>query len=670
MSEATENFVDAVVAPLEDDAELSLTARQQLGETLDPGVPESEVASASERVGRSAWKRWQKGWLIAVLLVSVPMVLLTVGKLRRSVNEVRGAINPIWTMAVQEPNAHPAWAQGMGTEARLILFGAEGAVTEVDRWRPLWESDRENPVYYQKFVMVQQNEEKRLPADFLEFAQSIDPGNGWYRVVVAAHEMDHLIKMGSIPRADREAGKAIPYEILDEDEFGKRIALLHEASAAPRLVSHHKDLVELQFKLMPRPRDFPELVRSYMIFADTTIGMSSMKSSRLIAAEAQRCQREGDRDAFLKLEKTWKRMVETQIEQSNTLVEALIAQAFMSGTLSSMRDAAIALEVNDEAWTDLETAIRERKEEISKAPLDEAVISQHGSMLASLSLPMVGRMIRGMDPLTREELLPSVRVDQAFLGRILCASGWQVVGMVVLVSWLAMFSIPKVTRVLGRRLQGIFRPVDWMWIMLGGLIAPLCLFLIFRYATPLGRLDWGPRLTLYAIPIGHFISLLLMWLVWPMILACWRMEKAGAVVRWTFGKRWFAGLVMAGPPVAMILLGMGVPMGTHSLILLGCATFLGVLCLVWLLFRPGCGSQGGFAGRVESAAHLYAVRPAWLGAMLGFALLIPFFHAEERRWMRRDTILQPTTSMTAYESRVTEHLKGELRDILEMHPLE
>lgn len=669
MTLGQEQLIDTVVAGIEDDAEMVLQARQHLGEMVVQDATDEELAASAQRVAAAGWKRWQKMWLIAVLVVSVPMVVVVVGKLRQGVSSVRGSISPIMMIASPEPNAHPGWAQGMGAEARLILFGAEGAITEVDRWKPLWDGDRENALYYKHFAKVYMNEDGRLPPDFLETGKSLEPDNGWYDFIVATHDWEDVVRRESVQRADRETGVAAPHEVLDEEDFNRRIAQLHEAARAPELLSGQKEFTELRYKIMPSAGDFFEMVQSYMLWAEVTISTSTLDAARLISAEAQRCQRDEDREGFDELVATWNRLVETQLDQGHSLVEALIGNAFLAGTLPSMRDAAQALDMNGGGWTDLETAVRERKQELSKGSREEPVVTQHGSMLGSLSLPMIGRQVEQMEPLKREDLLPSVRVEQAFLRRVLCASGWQLTGLVLLVSWLGMWAVPKLVRSLGSRLQGVLRPVDWMWIMLGGVLAPMVIFLLFRYATPFSRLDWGPRLTLYVIPIGHFIALLMMWLVWPLIIAAWRMEIVGGMFGWVMKKRVFAWIVMAAPPVAMVLLGLGVPMGGHSLVMLGGAVVAGILCLVWLAFRPGCGAQSVFGRRLLRVTHWHAVRPAWLGAMLGFALMIPLFHAEERRWMKRDEVLRPTSSMTAYEGRVTEQVIQELRDLLEAHPV-
>lgn len=62
-----------------------------------------------------------------------------------------------------------------------------------------------------------------------------------------------------------------------------------------------------------------------------------------------------------------------------------------------------------------------------------------------------------------------------------------------------------------------------------------------------------------------------------------------------------------------------------------------------------------------------AVR-AWIAGMLLLAALVPYFHSQERRWIRRDCLLNAdalSSTPFRYESKVTAILRGELREMLE-----
>ena len=670
MKESELGLIDAAVAPLEGDDELQLVARQQLGGIVDPDAPEDVVREATKALQKGKSALWKWGGLAMVILLSLPMLYWLAVKGRGGVVRVLSELNVIMPSTAPDEAAGGGWQNKLSEQERLLLFGKKGATSQVATWRPLWESDPENPAFYQEYLLSFRLDRRPLPADVIETGQRIDPGNGWYRLRMATEDLDTVVEIDSPARSASKAGAASSYRILDEEEFRERLALLHAACREPRLESHVRELARQRFELVPPAVDFVSMTQAYLVTASQRFDVSSKDVWQLVAAEAQRCQRENDREGFLELSKTWRRLAEAKLDEGYVLIDALLAQAFLTGTLPSMRDAAQALDVHGEDWAALEKAVRERKETLSARKTGNQVITQHGSFLGSLTLPMVNRFVEDIPPLTVDDLRPSVRVDQALLGRLLSGLGWLVLGLVVVSSLGIASGSPKVIKVLARRFRGLLGIRDWMWILVGGVGVPLLLFLGIRYGTPLARLDWGPRLTLYAVPMGHFVALLLMWLVWPVVIAAWRFERCGQVFGWSFRKRIAAGLAMASPVIGMVLLGLGVPMGGHSLVLFGLACALGLYTLIWGVLRPGCGGEKGFGRKLQRGTLASATRPAWLTAMVTFALLSPFFAAEERRWMARDEILKPTPSMSSYEERVTQQVVKELRQLLEDHPIE
>jgi hypothetical protein len=428
------------------------------------------------------------------------------------------------------------------------------------------------------------------------------------------------------------------------------------------------ELAGRRFDLIPPAEDFGGMIGSIMITISTQrFDTSRFRVSGLFAAEAQRCQREGDREAMAALMKTWRRWVEVSLDDSWRLLDALLLQAFMINSLPSMRDAALALDLNGEAWSDLEAAVRERKRELSARTQDHEPIVRHGSAMASMTLISPVNMAMDLEPLAIDDLRPSLRVEQALLAQALGSAGWLIAGLVVLGSLLGASWVSKPVRMIAGRVQSLLRRSDWVWIGAGGVIGPVLIFLVFRYATPWSRLDWGPKMTLYAAPIGHFVALLLMWLTWPVVIAAWRLEKRGSVLGWTLRRRCWAGVALAAPPLAMVMLGLAVPPGGHSVPLVVASIIAGVVTLLWLSIRPGIGGAKGFGRSLQRTTLLVVSRPAWLAAMLGFAVLVAMFSVEERRWMARDGLLKPTAAMTAYENLVTKQVTKELRELLKEH---
>lgn len=667
MSEARERLIEAVVSPLAGDDELQLIGRQQVGKLIDPAVGESCLDEATERLARPGSRRWRWLGLAVVLVVSLPMIywaLLKGGS---------GAIGGFRNMdrlvhgEVPDDGTGGSWRAALSEEEELLLFGnprEHGA----DRWRPLWDFDPRNPAYYQEYVLSYKSEQSDFPEDLIEIGDQIDSGNGWYRMVMAASAVDRLVEVDSLAREEREEGVAKSHDILDPVAFREKVEMFHEGCQSPRLEAYGSDLAKKRFSHLPPSEDMISMIWNLsLVVANQRFDSSFKELALLINAEAQRCQREGDREGFIQLRKSWHRLVTARLDASCNLVDGLISQLLIQTTLPSMRDAAEAVGVDGGHWRSLEEVLRKRKEKISARAIDDHLIDQHGSYLASLILPMIQRMVEEAPPVTAEDLLPSVRVEQALVARILSGMGWLILAVVTLLSLAVTAGVPQAIKPVAKGLQSWLDVSDWLWILLGGVGGPLVLFLGIRYGTPLSRLDWGPRLTLYVVPFSHFVALLLMWLVWPVVIAAWRLEKRGEVFSWRLGKRAFAVLALVAPVLGMVLMGFGVPMGGHTLILMGVVCTLGLVPLIWWIFRPGWGAPRGYGRRLQRAVLQKASRPAWLAAMAGFAVLSPFFEAEERRWLRRDELLRPAPSMTAYEGRVTGILVSELTTLLETH---
>ncbi len=166
MSHEKEHWIETVVAPLHGDAELRLMAEQQLGEVISPEASDEDLKVVSKKLGDLGKQRWRLIWLTIVMLVSVPLIAGTLFKLGSNLGPVRTAMSPMMAMAGSGTNQYPKWARDLSNQERLVVFGAEGAMGEVDRWEPLWKSDPDNPLYFQEYALAYLQERSSLPPDF------------------------------------------------------------------------------------------------------------------------------------------------------------------------------------------------------------------------------------------------------------------------------------------------------------------------------------------------------------------------------------------------------------------------------------------------------------------------------------------------------------------------
>lgn len=665
-----DRFLQAAVEPLADNAELQLAARHQLEASLSPEAGEAELDAAASRLERGGKVRWRRAWAVAVLLCSLPMLLGPVRSLVAGYREFREVSSGPFRVA--STPLSEAWE--LSPQERLLLFGEPVSGSSAETWRPLWESDPENPMFYLEYARGHEEDFSDVPPDFLQQGEALDPDNGWFLLKLAT--LDHR----SVVERDRSSSrlhrsgpkKPVTWTVKDAGELAKRIDLLHRAAAAGRIDSYQGELNRLRFESLPQAGELVEQLRVMAYLAGGRLDRVGMGVADLIGAEARRCEAEGDRQGFVALAETWEAVMKAQVEDGFTLVDMLLARAALTATLPVMSEVAAALDVDPVKWKGrakrAEESLSDRMEK-EKHPSSRRValqdrISRHASVLGALSLPVFGRQCRESPELTRAELLPATRTEQAFLGRAMSGVGWQILGLVSLLSLAAGASQSMLIKRMEPVLSRLLGPRDAAWIALGGVVLPLAIFLFLRHATPLSRLDWGPRLTFYAVPIAHFVGLLLMLLVWPVAIASWRVAKAGSPLGW---KRpgWLAVSVAVAPPAGMLCFSFAVPPGPASMPLAIAGMALGAWALVGLGLQSSVFSKA--EARLRRRVISRAVRPAWWGGLLVMVALAFHFHAEERRWFARDELMRVTRpgGLNDYEIRVTEQLREEMGELLE-----
>ncbi|MCH7228291.1 hypothetical protein [Haloferula sp. A504] len=654
-----DRFLDAAAEPLTDNAELQLAARRQLDTELSPEVGEEELAGAAERLGRQAPGRWRWIWAALVLVASVAMMFGPLWKGAMAWLEARAQMAPLVFASESRLSFH----ESLSKEDRLLLFGDESVPEGSGRWLPLWESDPENPMFYLEYATADYG---TIPEDFLEVGERLDPGNGWFALKAAATGARDVLEREGPGRRDREARGKTVWIVNDESDVARRIELVKQGAMAERIESYHGRLAELRFSKLPRPGEFAESIPIMVYLASMRIDVDEQRLAELFAFEAGRCEREGDREAFRELATAWDRLFRARLEAARTLVETLIVNAGMGLSLPEMSSAAESLEVDAAMWKSRADRWQARKDTLktaSDADLEERT-ARYGSMLTSFSLPSISRQVLDPPQVTRADLLPATRVEQALLGRMMSGAGWLLLGLFGLASLSVVGMQAPLTRRMAKVLGRAFALRDALWIGGAGVLLPLAIYLVMRYATPLGRMEWGPRLTMYAVPVSHFVGLLLMWIVWPVVVAERRAVHGLGVLGW---KRpgWWAWSAAVAPLAGMLCFSFAVPPGSTTVPLGVAGIACGAWSLVWFLGHAGRGVFGAARIRLQRGTVARAVRPAWLGAMLSLALLVVFFHAEERRWFAQDDLLKLGPGFTAYEAEVTEQLKRELREVIE-----
>jgi len=555
----------------------------------------------------------------------------------------------------------------------LLVFGDETQESNAARWKALWDSEPENPGFYLVYANAYQRDFDNLPPDYLEIGAKLDPGNGWFQLMASADQTEAAITRQRRPGGkpgERHSGVASPYTIEDPELLEALIQQVHEAAHAEMLDNYAAELGERRYAALPPPDGI--LVN---LWRSTVMGMTStgyihlQRLAQLVAAAAQHQAESGDLAAFQVLVEDWEILTHRLLDRQVDLLDNMIIRVSLGATYPSFRDAAITLNAPEkEALIQRELRIREHAIKLDEARAardsEHDQISRHGSVLTSLTLPMISSQVLEPPPVTKAELLPATRADNGLVARVLSAGLWVLLALAVLLLGMAEVGDRRIFKSLKHRLTSLFHARDHAWIIIAGGIVPILFYLALRYATPLARLDWGPRLTFYAIPLAQFACLLIMILSWSLVIARWRLERATGFLTWKRGRFRLHWLILVCAPLAMLMSGLAVPFGPVSTISLWTTAILAGINILWLL---GAFSLRAFAKsrhRLRRACIADAMIPALIVAMLAPPLLVPHFHGEEHHWLAKDEFTSLGARATKAEERITRQLNAEIRALL------
>ncbi|MEP4077670.1 hypothetical protein [Haloferula sp.] len=666
-----ERFVDAATAPLaETNAELHLAAQQELRERIDPS-DEDSLGAASERLETVKRPRWIPALLILMGLVSLPVILHT-GMQHRALRTVYNTLNFNYSTSGKPP----AFVQNLSAKDQLLLHGDLSKQDLGERWKALWDTRPDHAPYFANYVGHYISEHDALPSDFLETATRIDPDNGWYWAIAAAFESKGNITKARQSMRDRDAGLAPVWTIKDPARHRKSLELLDIAISKPRLTSHANVLLSQQIPLLPKRSDYLSRFSSLAWFAGhMNFNFNLRFASELIAAEAQRCGDEKDLDGFRSVQSLQRTMAERSIEDSHYLIDALLTKVSVSSSARNFRDAskALGLDSDADAYQQVDEVLNpNRKERDRRADRSvdlELLVQRKASVLGSISLPMVSRQAIEPVKIREDELSPARSAEYALFGRLASLIIWAILGVsLALVQWIR--PSPRVIP-MALRIRELFLPVDWAWIIGGGILGPALWHLLIAQLSPLAAHHWSMRLSSFLIPIGQFAATALLMIIAPILIVRWRMNVRMPFLRFRSPCTWAAWLAVFSAMIAIPVLGVLPQIGSFSDFLLYSFTILLGYPLLWLIavvFKIFfLNKDRTLASRTIATALV----PAYAAGMLLTMLCVPIFHAVEKQWVAHDHLMGISTeelSLTRYEYRVTQQLKSELLDTFHKLP--
>ncbi len=671
-----ERFIDLATRPLEDNAELMLAARSRLRVVIEESANARhgsmvDAADALERADRSPLLRRWRVVLVAVMLsVSLPLLGYTV----RQAVDVTGVMR-LFSFAPGD-DGHPLSRPDLTPQENLLLFGDQDAADQAGTWKPLWESDPDEPAYLAQYAVAYFQEHKEVSEEILTAADRIDPGNGFFPALSAAGLADGVVdrvKKSSV--RGTSITTAPDWKINDEKRLTEALSAIHGFVEKPRFNAYERELLEQRIRLVPAREDFasqgPQLAQT---FGAVSFTIMFRKFSDVFAAGARRCAENGDVGGFQQILEDWRKFTVAYVKDSDFVVEALVARLILTSPVATFRDAAVALglerEANElKALAELAQDDKDARDKATKtSSAQERLIERHSSMMFRLSGPMLARQVRNPPVLTEADLRPGRYADHALFERACSWAAWLLLGLGAGLASLSRFWGNRLAAKLSLRMRDLFRISDYMWVILGGFAFPLMWYFLVTRLTPLAAREWSVSLSAFIQPGGQFGCMFLAMLILTTQLAGWRLARRGAVIGLSPRLSWIGWLAALAALAGVAAFGgMLLPDGVGSIFQKTSMALAGI-AVMWIF----AGLFLAIFGRPSQAlwrATLARVLPAaWIIGMMFFAGLSIYFHSQERFWIQQDMLFAISPEFPApmrYEYEVTQILRAEVLERLD-----
>lgn len=684
MNPPTDRFIELATQPLDTNSELKLAAGDELRKRLEANLAGAgEIDEAARRLlqvsSRRSTRLLRPALYVAALIISLGVLLPLIGELWLF-SRTTLAITQVTGPSVIPVADH--LADKLGPEKTLLLFGDPETGGLTDRWKRLWNSQPGNPAYLSKHAMEHLRYKKGLPAEIQQAVDRIDPDNGWYEAIQAGLVADGAVKRKSQSTLERKNLVTPKWEIQDPEKLNRSLQLLSQAMEKPAFTNYDAEMLKLQIPLLPVPDDYlSQMVPVTYLASQTESSIHLGRIASAMAAAGQECLKQPDADKLRHLFYDWEKLAERQLHDGTSMVDLLVAQAIYQTPALNFRDAAQSLGLEKEAArfsriaADQQQEREHRESQRGKPGKEDMLLQQHGSIHASMSIPALLSRVNHPPPLSADDLEPGRHAEHAFFTRAALSAAILVLGFCAGLAALHRMIQPQIHRQLSNSLLGLLQRSDWMWIIGVGILVPMVWYVFFVYLTPLSSRAWSFRSNgLHQIG-GQLIGLMLLILTLSIMTAVTIIARRGRFLGLAPRRMRFGWLAVISAALAIPMSGSTMPMAASFLRETRMAYWpmwlsgvLLALPMLWLLVVSGKSILGDRSDGLRRSITARVLLPAWICGATIMALSAIVLHAEERRWVRRDTlqqILPDQPGLSNYEWRVTQQLRKELLEKME-----
>lgn len=618
----------------------------------------------NSRIFRPSWSLFARVTFVFIAVASASWLLIPNDKVI-SILRIKNK-GSIMSMIPKTP---PTITQDPATN--LLLHGDQSASDEISRWRALWMSEPDNPVYFSRYANTHLSEKRLLHPDVIEEAQRIDPDNGYWLLVAACVDAEKSLEKTKALQTDSNRSKS-SWHAKDEDEVLRRIALLREVTAKPHLRSHQLEYLQTSISKMPVVEGYLGRIHSIAWLASQADAatMQLAQLPKLLEAGMRIAIERNDRELASKIIRDWHHLSRELAHDSFSLIQCLVTQLLVSQPTEFFFETAEKLDLKSEAEliqpildaVKKVEAFRNRKKDLDNANQTDHDLFEHkGSILSSLTLANPhATLMKPIAPVNSADLRPGRRMEFAFTERI----GIPAVAMITCfcfimigVNWLLAC---QTRRAFARRALLLLPTWKLVSIPIIAGAGPLLVYILVTRFTPLGWHEWSLSHGKNVIIIQGFILMSTIVML-PTLLAGIAVEKHTKIFGWC----WPGGLTSRYIAILMILAALP----ASGLILLRDEDSFSSLftAIVWLFLAAlACVASAMIWSAWRQRKEPQRRNPRRLagGLLAAYArlltlILLPAWfwltHIEEKFWAQRDTLMHinlESPAVSSYESKI------------------
>ena len=696
MSGSRDQFLDLVVDGFGDDLEKKHVARRLLAEQIkDEDVHFEKAVEQLKRVHQ------RPKWVVGVICWSMILAgLLMVFAQAKHVYGMRSVLTGQSVFGVpvfsQEYDAWSFYFKDLSEQDKLLLFGDTSQLNEAERREGFWKSEPDNVGAYVEYLSTYRSDHGDFPDDMLQMGEELDAENALFPLFAAsqlardcthkvsppraprhtAHRASHKKRGSSHAGASSAVGRAY-VKITDVEKHRDAMALLRRAAEMPTCLSYSGEMMQRRLPLLQRDdhdwmtRIFPVVI----LTSQTSHSMPWLHLSKLIEAEAYRCELEKDQQALKQLVGDWQRVAMHLHQMSQSLVDGLVLRAFIYSPCKDFALAAKAcgLAEMEAYYTALDQRLADEKDgrnQAAKAVEGQDDFFKTSGVLSNLALPVLNKQVNDNSVMPFPDTRPERFADHAFWNRVTSAVHWILLVLCGLIVWVLSRSGNAVVRKTGWALAATLNWRDWSFVSVFGVLCPILLYwLVNGMETWLSVQNWNLNYGKMGLPSGQSGSLFLLLLVAPMLTIAYRIQRAIP-----FAQRrtpWLLWGAVTLAVLSMPVFGLAGHFDTNLKLLmyLGFTMHVGILAhlislplvrFIWRRKTQVISFQAAICRRV--------LAPIYVTASLVMVMQMPVYYVLEKHWVAEDKIFELSsehTAFTMYETLVTKQLLKELDVLLQ-----